>query len=278
LNQSGPADPITIAIAGWPVTLRFAADAAPARARFAEHYQAFRIPPPGEAPAIQVRQAAGPPFISPAPGPWQIRTEYAGDRFDFVSYFERGWASLTDGQGELTLRPEGDPENFLRVWYAWQCLAAEALLLHACGVVRGGRGFVFFGASGSGKTTTARLSLAAGGAVLSDDLVILKKDGGAWWVYGVPFRGEMLESPRTNLAAPAHGLYALVKDAEHRVAPLHRAEAAARLSACVPFVMARPSGARQATKICADLAGSGRVHLLRFRRDAGFWSAIDGPE
>ncbi len=56
------------------------------------------------------------------------------------------------------MRPGGNPENYLRVIYAWRCLEQGALLVHASGVIRRGRGFVFFGPSGSGKTTSARLS------------------------------------------------------------------------------------------------------------------------
>jgi hypothetical protein len=182
------------------------------------------------------------------------------------------------GRGELTLRPQGDPENFLRVWYAWRCLDEGALLLHASGAVRGGRGYVFFGPSGSGKTTTARLSLEAGCTVLSDDLVILKKQVGVWHACGVPFRGELPEAPRTNLAAPARGIFILVKHPEHGTTPAPFPEALARLAACVPFVMSRPLGAQAVTAICADLAGSVPVRYLRFRRDPGFWRVIDGLE
>jgi hypothetical protein len=227
---------------------------------------------------VQVRVEAGQPFIPLAPGPWQIHTADESGRITFRSYYEAGWMEPEAGRGELTLRPEGDPENFLRVWYAWRCLREGAVLLHAAGAVRAGRGYVFFGPSGAGKTTTARLSLAAGCTVLSDDLVILKKSGGGWQVCGVPFRGELPEAPRTNLSAPAAGLFVLVKHPEHQVAPAPFAEAVARLAACVPFVMRRPAGARAVAAICGELAAAVPVHYLRFRRDPGFWEILDGNQ
>ena len=115
-----------------------------------------------------MRVEPGPLFVPVEPGPWKIITRQAGGRLEFASHFEQGWVELAAGRGELTLRPNGDPENFLRVWYAWRSLGDGALLLHACGMARGGGGYVFFGPSGSGKTTTARLSLAAGATVLSE--------------------------------------------------------------------------------------------------------------
>jgi hypothetical protein len=132
---------------------------------------------------------------------------------------------------------------------------------------------VFFGPSGSGKTTTARLSSAH--TILSDDLVIIKKVAHQYRVFGVPFRGDLPEAPRTNASAELRGLFAIVKDTRHFLAPLALPEAVARLAQCVPFVMAQPETARRVTDICADLAARVPVRALHFRRDDGFWEIID---
>ena len=267
--------PLTVCIADWPVTLTFAERGDESRARFAERYAEFLVPPQPSALALDVRVEPGPDFIPVAAGAWQINTRSRNGRIEFESYYESGWAEPAAGRGALTLRPQGDPENFLRVVYAWLCLNQGAVLLHACGVVRNGRGYVFFGPSGSGKTTTARLSLDAGCTVLSDDLVILKKRGQPFWLHGVPFRGDLPEAPRINQSAPAQAVFALVKDSEHGISPMPAGESAARLASCAPFVMSQPSTARRVMEICADLASSVPVRQLRFRRDPGFWRLID---
>ena len=62
-------------------------------------------------------------------------------------------------------------EYFLRVIYALLVFQAGGLLFHAAGIVRDGQCYLFFGHSGSGKTTVARLSSTD--LVLNDDLVVL---------------------------------------------------------------------------------------------------------
>lgn len=231
-----------------------------------------------QAAQIQARVEAGENFLPFRPGSLLVRTNRHDVRIEFESYREKGWYDLIEKRGELILRPDGNPENYLRTIYAWRCLAHKALLVHASGVIRNGRGYVFFGPSGSGKTTTAKLSPDA--IILSDDLVILQRedvDGRlSVRVYGVPFRGEMIEAGRANASAPLAGLYTLVKDSQHRLAELDHIEAAARLTACVPFVMSQPENAQRVLALCEEITRFVRVKTLHFKRDTGFWKVIDG--
>jgi len=105
------------------------------------------------------------------------------------------------------------------------------LEIHGCGVLDAdGRGYLFAGQSGAGKSTVARLWLEQPGAtVLSDDRVIVRPDGAGFRIYGTPWHGE------APLASPAHarlaGVFLLRQDDHHGVRPLPRALAAARLFA-----------------------------------------------
>jgi hypothetical protein len=221
-----------------------------------------------------LRVEAGAAYIPFDSGTWQIRTQQRGTGVTFESHLERGWFDLAAQVGALTLRPTGDPENFLRVAYAQMGLARGTLLLHAAGVIRGGRGYVFFGPSGSGKTTVSNLSMDA--VVLSDDLVMLRVDGERVRLFGVPFRGELIEAPRTNAHAELRALHLLVKDSEHRVAAVPESEAIARLCACVPFVLNEPQQAARVVALCAALERRVPIAALHFRRDAGFWEVVNG--
>jgi len=271
--QMGDAALLCLLIAGLPVVLDMACCQEHLVTRLRERYAAFLAPLQGGAAVIRLQQEEGPPFVPWQPGPWQIRTARHGRRVVFESHLEKGWVDLATGHGCLTLRGGGDPENFLRVLYAWLCLDAGALLLHAAGVIRHGRGYVFCGPSGSGKTTVARLSPPH--TVLSDDLVILKKDGRSLWVCGVPFRGDLPEAPRANAAAELAGVFLLAKADKHYLVPAPAPEAVARLAACVPFLMGQPAAAARVMDLCADLVAAVPVRWLHFRRDAGLWEVID---
>ena len=83
--------------------------------------------------------------------------------------------------------------------------------VHACGIVDSlGRGHLFVGQSGAGKSTMARLwENEPGITVLSDDRIILRKMENTIWMYGTPWHGEAeLASPR---GAPVTAIYFLQK-------------------------------------------------------------------
>lgn len=78
-------------------------------------------------------------------------------------------------------------------------LAQErGIILHACGIVIEDRAILFLGESGAGKSTLARMWDQENGVdILSDDRVIVRKQGGEFRVYGTPWHGEAaFGSPR----------------------------------------------------------------------------------
>ena len=261
---------VHINIADIPVTLEIADPAK--RADVRERYAAFLADDGAPQVTIRVEVNAEACFIPMGRGPWIIEVSYDRSRLNYRSHLDAGWIDFERGEGFLEIDPKADVENFLRVLYANLCLRASGLLLHAAGVVRGAEGFVFFGPSGSGKTTVARLSL--GDTILSDDLVILKMNADTVRVYGVPFRGDFPEAPRVNVSAVLCGLFTLIKAPEHKVAPMERPEAIARLLSCVPFVMVDAASTERALGICAQIAERVPVCALRFRPDPGFWREI----
>ncbi|HID64387.1 MAG TPA: hypothetical protein EYP49_16845 [Anaerolineae bacterium] len=222
---------------------------------------------------IQVEVRKGVQFVPLEPGLYVINLSFQDSKLTFESYFEAGSVDMTSGHGKLLMAPRSNVENFLRVLYAWHCVHHDALLLHASGVIKDGRAFVFFGPSRSGKTTVARLSLDH--TVLSDDLVIISKRDGTYKAYGVPFRGDMPETPYTNAQADLCGLFRLKKDMSHFTKPLGHSQAVAGLISCVPFVTKDIAMSHRAMAICADLVTRVPVKELHFRRDQGFWRVID---
>jgi hypothetical protein len=81
------------------------------------------------------------------------------------------------------------------------------LLLHAAGLSFYEQGYVFTGASGTGKSTIAELFANRGAAVLSDERLILRKSGKTFSLYGTPWVGS--GNYAENSSAPITGLYCI---------------------------------------------------------------------
>jgi hypothetical protein len=104
--------------------------------------------------------------------------------------------------------------------------------VHACGIVDSlGRGHLFVGQSGAGKSTIARLWESEPGiTVLSDDRIILRKMENTIWMYGTPWHGKAeLASPER---AEVKGIYFLRHGKENELIPINRVDSIGHLFAC----------------------------------------------
>jgi hypothetical protein len=105
----------------------------------------------------------------------------------------------------------------------------EGVEVHAVGISdEGGRGHLFLGHSGAGKSTTARLWIDRPGVrILSDDRIILRAREGRIWMYGTPWHGDAgIASPD---CAPLSGIYLLEHGKNNERVPLLPGRAAAEL-------------------------------------------------
>jgi hypothetical protein len=144
-------------------------------------------------------------------------------------------------------------------------LRRDVAVVHGAGLILDGRGFVFFGPSGIGKTTTSRLGLARGGALLNDDRVALRPDGPGWRVCGTPWHGE---EPRVSPdSAPLRGVVRLRQGQENHLRRLDPLEGLSELLACalIPFFQ------REAIEHAVDLLG-------RLQDSVPFWELTFRPE
>lgn len=266
-------DTLTISIAGLAVVMEISQLPDTKQAELAARYCDFDGWSPPDAVHLGLRMRAGDPYVEWHNGqPLPLHTWRRRGRILVASPTEWGWYDSATQQASLVLRPAGDPENFLRVLFGWLALAQGGLLLHACGVICDGAGYVFVGPSGAGKSTVAGLS--AGATVLSDDLVLVERRADGYWVHGVPFRGSGWTAPRVNAAAPLRALLSLVQAPEHKVASLPKAEGVARLVGSTPFVTTTVDGARAAIGNAVALQADTPVQELKFRKDRMFWDVI----
>lgn len=242
--------------------------------RIRHSYRDFLQPEATPAVTFTIIVKPGAIYIEPQPGNWIIESSYSSERLTYKSYTEYGELNLITGEGFLEMAPDAYIENYLRVIYAWLCLNADSLLLHSSGVVRQELGYVFFGPSGAGKTTTSRLA-ARQATVLSDDLVIIRKKGDQYFLYGVPFKGELSDAPRANQHAPLKGIFRLRQDARHYIEPMSRVVAVAEMAGSAPFINNIPTLNGKLLTTCNRIAKAIPIQQLHFRRDDGFWKVID---
>jgi hypothetical protein len=150
--------------------------------------------------------------------------------------------------------------------------------LHGSGVVMpDGRGYLFVGQSGAGKTTLSRLWLQEPGVtVLSDERVIVRARGGGGppWMYGTPWHGD--GHIATPGRAPLSRVFFLRHGARNALAPVARTEAAARLFACgfTPFHDA--DGLTFSLGLLGDVAAAVPCDELSFVPDRSAVSFVSG--
>ncbi len=108
---------------------------------------------------------------------------------------------------------------------------ATGLVVHATAVIAEGRGWIFAGTHGAGKSTLARhFGRDRAFTVLNDDRVVLRRDaGGGWRVFGTPWAGTVRRA--SSASAPVAGLFLIRHGARTRATRLAPDRASAPLLA-----------------------------------------------
>ena len=146
--------------------------------------------------------------------------------------------------------------------------------LHGVGIVRNGRGILFVGQSGAGKTTTARLWLAHDPSItiLSDDRIVVRKSKDGFRMYGTPWHGEAEICAASD--APLDAIYLLEQAPTTEVRSVDESDAVARLFACSFPLFYRAESIAFTIAFLADIAGSKVVRALAFTPDASAIRAV----
>jgi len=116
----------------------------------------------------------------------------------------------------------------------------RGLLMHACAIDDGGRGYLFAGNSTHGKTTIARL-WEGQARILNDDRIALRPgEDGRIWLYCTPWHGEYDQI--TLRPVPLDKLFFLRHSPQNTLTPRAGAAAASMLLArCFPMPPAWPT-------------------------------------
>ncbi len=209
----------------------------------------------------------------PAPAEWPFTFEHGVLRFTAAHC--TGSLDLTARRAHLNViapRPFEPIDYFVRAALALLAFEAGGLLFHAAGLARRGNGYAFFGYSGSGKTTVARVSSDA--QILNDDLVVILPDASRWNIYATPFSNPTQVTPAGPQFAPLAALYRLVQDQRVFVEPIAPAAAMAEVIACSPVVSADPDRALALLALAEQLVSMVPVRRLHFLPDSSFWAVV----
>ena len=120
------------------------------------------------------------------------------------SFLDRNWELWIDGAGK-----EADPLEYPLdglVLYYLTAINGD-IMIHASGVNNSGRGYIFSGVSGKGKTTMAKLWDNTGARVIHDDRLILRNIRGTYRMFNTPVysNDEPRESSIDKIFLIEHG-------------------------------------------------------------------------
>jgi hypothetical protein len=298
--------------------------------RFAVYDPSTRfLVPPETPPDVALVLKRGTPMtprgdlVFDSGGVWRLHRD--GDRnlytFDSPVFQSNPYksASFDDAytRGEVIVSKEVTTEDPLE--YPLDELLVASILargggveLHGCGIVVDGRGYLFVGQSGAGKTTTARIWLAETAAtILSDDRIIVRpspgaarhplpagRGEGAWSgddavqapssrgrgegpgsggeghfrMYGTPWHGEA--EICTAADAPLEGIFLLQQAPVTAIRNIDPADAVARLFGCSFPLFYDPESISFALRLFGELVSEGLVHVLDFTVDSSAIHAV----
>ena len=248
--------------------------------------------PAAWAPDLRTRYAA---FLSAQPPAWQITLHLdptletrAADWVTHEGLLTRfrvgtsaGWIDLARQQAVVSAPSAARAPSALErtlVFILLQMLPrlGQGLLLHAAGLIWQGRGHVFFGPSGAGKTTLAGLAPATA-EVVSDENVILQLRADGPVLLSTPFWGMSTPQERirrSNRQAPLAALYALEHAPTFSLTRLPPAQAAVALLETEKVAAERASSADAWLQMAAALIASAPVYRLAFRPTAELWDFL----
>ena len=164
-----------------------------------------------------------------------------------------------------------DIEFFIKMVVSYGLYELGGFLLHSAGIVRNNKAFLFFGKSGSGKSTVSKLSV--NDIILSDEIVGLTYSGDKAVAHSTPFWNPGW-SRRIQFVAEIGGIFRLVQDTRVFIEPIRPSLAVAEILASIPALPTNPDMCIGFIPMIEAMISRVGIHFLHFRKDNDFWDVI----
>jgi hypothetical protein len=200
---------------------------------------------------------------------------YGNDPYLAVEFdpdYAIGRGETLDGGPHLlgeTMHPFVYP--FDEVVYLARLARGRGVLVHACGLSWNGHGVLLLGTSGAGKSTSARLwAQRSDVTVLSDDRIVVRRDGDRYRIFGTPWHGDAgYESPGS---APLEAVFILEQAPRNRILELTSTSAVAQMMVRAFPAMWDRRGLEFAVRFLSEMTERLPVRRLQFLPEI---SAVD---
>ena len=147
-------------------------------------------------------------------------------------------------------------------------------IIHACSMSKSGRGILFVGESGAGKSTMAGMwDQVKDVEVLSDDRTIVRKKGRQFWIYGTPWHGEAKFGSAQEVRLER--IFFLKHGQENRIKEIKGIDPVSKLLTCSFLPYWEPKGMAFALDLFTDLTAKVHCQELFFKPDASILNFME---
>ncbi len=146
--------------------------------------------------------------------PLSLSEKKATLKFSLTSMEWDLWINGTESE----IDPFEYPLDGLIIYYL--TVINDDILIHASGIINKGKGYLFSGVSGKGKSTMAKLWEDSGAKVIHDDRLVLRNTGSGYRMYNTPVYNN--DEPRD---APLNKIFIIEHGANNSIVPVKGATA-----------------------------------------------------
>jgi hypothetical protein len=155
-------------------------------------------------------------------------------------------------------------DQILLMYYLSQ---REGALVHCAGLECDGRGYIFPGRSGAGKSTISRILAGRDGFnIISDDRMAVRKSGSIFSAFGTPWPGE--EGIAENKNLPLSAIFFISQGENSRIEKIAPREALERLLPLTSIPWYDADTMTGILAFCEDLTARIPAYMLFFRPDS----------
>ncbi|MCG2725731.1 MAG: hypothetical protein L6420_05665 [Elusimicrobia bacterium] len=200
---------------------------------------------------------------------------------------------IENKKGVLNISPKVQSfDSFLRVLCSWLLIQNNGFLLHAAAILKNGKGFVFPGKSGAGKSTIAKMiknkilsptPYHLPPVVLTDELIPLRIEKGKVKIHGSPFWGEMQSGHKSQVTSHKYmgwgikleKIFFLKKSKINSANKISKSEFYKKMLRCVMSFSKQKNDFLKISKTISEIYRKTKVFDLKFsNRDNAFFDII----